>query len=71
MFTETEAVLIATARRSINAVTDQAQAIVDQSSADIDALMAEVVRLRDEVKTERARRILAEARVEKLLNTPI
>lgn len=71
MFTDGEIGLKIAYDRNLSAVVQNAQAIIDCKSMSLDAACAEIRRMQNELALERAARIAAELRIEKLLDTPI
>lgn len=70
MFTYTEIGLKMGYDRAIAAMADEAQAIIDRKAASLDVAHAEIRRLQRELALERAVRIAAELKLEKLLDMP-
>ena len=65
MFTDGEVGMKLRFDRDVAAVSAEAQSIVDGKNRQIAALMRELAKVRDELKTERAKRLLAEGKLEK------
>jgi hypothetical protein len=57
--------------RTHRATVSHAQAIIDIKHSDLLAAHVEIRRLTAELDAERARRIVAEMRIEEILDTPI
>ena len=60
-----------THKREMRNVVSDAQRIVDGKDQDIGLLIATVSRLQEELRTEKAKRMAAEFRLEQLLDMPI
>lgn len=65
MFTDSEVGLKMRFDRDVAAISAEAQSIVDGKNRQINALMRELAAVRDELKTERAKRLLAEGKLDK------
>lgn len=71
MFTDGEIGLKIRFDRAQRATVLHAQSIIDQKHDDLLAAHDEIRRLTAELDAERARRIVAEMRIEEILDTPI
>ncbi|GHA28324.1 hypothetical protein GCM10007989_25470 [Devosia pacifica] len=74
MFTDTEVGLAFGFRRNLDRVTENAQVLIDGKNAEINLLMSALKKARAELADERAMRMAAELRLERMeeiLDTPI
>ena len=58
-------------RREMRAATGRAQSIIDELDTDVKRLQRKLAAAYAEIETERARRIAAEMRLERILDMPL